>query len=423
MLSHWAIYIMPITNGIELKSVAEFRNGLNFTKEDRGSGCPIIGVSDFSLQGALDYTLLDKVNGEGITSADDYLRSGDIVFVRSNGNKDLVGRSIFIRSNAPALFSGFCIRARIDASKLEPLFSYYYTKTSAFKKQLAGTSGSNIQNLNQTVLGQIRLPNLPLPEQQKIASVLSALDAKIDLNHRINAELEALAKTIYDYWFVQFDFPNTKGLPYKTSGGKMIWNDTLKREIPEGWEVLPLLQHVDVSTDSVYPSAEPEKLFKHLSIPGFDETGTFRLEHGDTIGSNKFTVRAFDLLVSKLNPWFNRVVADTAHDDLICSTEFVVWRCGNLLDQAYLYAIATNQQFIDYCIRSATGTSNSHKRVNPQVMMRYEVPYSTEIARQFGKFAAPLLQKRIKNQRENHELSTLRDWLLPLLMNGQVQSG
>ena len=77
-------------------------------------------------------------------------------------------------------------------------------------------------------------------EQQKIAAVLSTLDAKIDLNNRINAELEALAKTIYDYWFVQFDFPDAHGRPYKSSGGAMVWNDTLKREIPAGWETVRL---------------------------------------------------------------------------------------------------------------------------------------------------------------------------------------
>ncbi|MBK6506126.1 MAG: restriction endonuclease subunit S [Ignavibacteria bacterium] len=84
------------------------------------------------------------------------------------------------------------------------------------------------------------IPNLELDEQQKIASVLSSLDSKIELNNRINAELEAMAKTIYDYWFVQFDFPEgkpTDGRPYKSSGGKMVWNDELKRDVPEGWGV------------------------------------------------------------------------------------------------------------------------------------------------------------------------------------------
>ena len=77
-------------------------------------------------------------------------------------------------------------------------------------------------------------------DQKRIGDILSALDAKIELNNRINAELEKMAKTIYDYWFVQFDFPDANGKPYKSSGGKMVWSNELKREIPEGWEVLQL---------------------------------------------------------------------------------------------------------------------------------------------------------------------------------------
>mgnify|MGYP000499936846 CR=1 FL=1 len=109
---------------------------------------------------------------------------------------------------------------------------YYY---------LVGVStGSARDNLNQNGILDIEIPFPNELTQQKIASVLSALDNKIELNNRINAELEAMAKTLYDYWFVQFDFPDKKGKPYKTSGGKMVWNEELKREIPEGWEVKEL---------------------------------------------------------------------------------------------------------------------------------------------------------------------------------------
>jgi len=97
--------------------------------------------------------------------------------------------------------------------------------------------GSTIKHLTGIALKQIEFAFPPLESQEKIAAVLSSLDSKIELNNRINGELEAMAKTLYDYWFVQFDFPNEDGKPYKTSGGKMVWNDELKREIPDGWKV------------------------------------------------------------------------------------------------------------------------------------------------------------------------------------------
>ena len=281
---------------------------------------------------------------------------------------------------------------------------------------------STVPGVNRNDLHELKIPVITdKPTQKKIAGVLSGLDTKIELNNDINAELGALAKAVYDYWFLQFEFPDVNGRPYKTSGGEMVWNDTLKREIPVGWEARILSELVPVSTASVMPDAKPNRLFKHLSIPGYDDSGSFVVERGGDIGSSKFSVATYDLLVSKLNPWFNRVFADTSYSDLICSTEFVVWRCKTREMQAYAHSIATHPHFVAYCTQSATGTSNSHKRVNPQVMMRYSVAYAGQQARAFGELVAPILERRLYVTRENHELAQLRDWLLPLLMSGQVR--
>lgn len=285
--------------------------------------------------------------------------------------------------------------------------------------------GSSQPLLTQGILNDLSVKiEFDKNKQQKIVNALSAIDKKIELNNRINAELEAMAKTLYDYWFVQFDFPDDssqgQGKPYKTAGGKMVYNPTLKREIPKLWEVTPLSSITGVSNESINPADYPEKLFKHFSIPVFDATNTFGVERGDTIGSNKFIVKETDLLVSKLNPWFNRVVYAIEESEQICSTEFVVWRCSNSSIKNFMYMIATSPQFISHCTQSATGTSNSHKRVNPNVMMRFNQPFNLKIAEKFGQHIEPILKQLIVNKRENTKLSSLRDWLLPMLMNGQV---
>lgn len=313
----------------------------------------------------------------------------------------------------------FCLRVN---KRFDNRFIHYYLQSPTGKREVNRTrSGSTVAGISAEMFDQIQVVHPALDTQKKIAAVLSTLDAKIDLNNRINAELEALTKTIYDYWFVQFDFPDGNGRPYKTSGGKMRWNEALKREVPAGWDAQPISALVDVSTATLNPADEPRKWFRHLSIPGFDATGAFWLEEGKSIGSSKFKVETNDLLVSKLNPWFNRVVSDTSYEDFICSTEFVVWRCRDSALHAYLHSIATHPQFIAHCTQSATGTSNSHKRVNPQVMMRHKVPHSSTYAKQLGAMIAPLLMRRTSGLRENRELTHLRDWLLPLLMNGQVR--
>ena len=311
----------------------------------------------------------------------------------------------------------------------------YAIQSPFVQRQINGhnATGSTVSNLCIPDLKALRIPDLQ--NEEGVAKVLSTLDAKIELNQRMNEELEGMAKLLYDYWFVQYDFPmsaaqakalgkpHLTGHPYRASGGPMTYHETLKRQIPKGWKAKALCDLTEVSKDSVDPADEPERLFKLFSIPGFDETGTYLMAAGSEIGSNKFVVTENDLLVSKLNPWTSRVIYADADIEAVCSTEFVVWRTATEWQKAFLYMVARGPQFIAFCSQSATGTSNSHKRVNPTVMMSYTIPWSKEVAKTFGERVNPLLLAMQANKVQTQELTTLRDWLLPMLMNGQVTVG
>ena len=307
-------------------------------------------------------------------------------------------------------------------SNIDSKFLYYSLfRDDFFSHMMNGSKGTKMPRGDKGQILRFQIPNIELSTQQKIASVLSALDSKIELNNRINAELEAMAKTQYDYWFVQFDFPDKNGKPYKTSGGKMVWNEELKREIPDGWEVKPLSEITAVSNESVNPLDFPDKEFKYYSIPGFDKSGTFKNEKGLEIKSNKYAIKSTDVLVSKLNPWFSRVIYATDDSGLISSTEFVVWRTDNFAIKNYVYMIARDASFVTFCTKSASGTSNSHKRVNPTVMMKYKIVFDDTVATLFGHTLGSSIKILAKNKIENQKLTELRDWLLPMLMNGQVK--
>lgn len=299
-----------------------------------------------------------------------------------------------------------------------PKYVYYLMKCLG---NLKTSDKSTVPGVNRNDLHEIVIPYIKPEFQKEIADLLFIIDDKIKLNNRINAELEAMAKTLYDYWFVQFDFPDKNGKPYKTSGGKMVWNGELKREIPEGWEVKTLSEITAVSNESVNPLDFPNKEFKYYSIPGFDESGTFKIEKGFEIKSNKYSIKSTDVLVSKLNPWFSRVIYATDNSDLISSTEFVVWRTDNFAIKNYMYMIAKDSSFVTFCTKSASGTSNSHKRVNPTVMMKYKIVFNDTIATLFGNTLGSSIKMLAKNKIENQKLTELRDWLLPMLMNGQVK--
>lgn len=378
-----------------LGDLITLKRGYDLPKKDRISGpYPVIssaGVSGFHNE--------YKVDGQGVVTGR-YGTLGEMYFV--DGKYWPHNTALYIQN-----FKGN-----------DPKYIYYLLSCLG---RIRTSDKSAVPGVNRNELHEMSIPAIDDRKLQiAIRKVLEAIDQKIELNNRINAELEATAKTLYDYWFVQFDFPDANGKPYKTSGGKIVYNPTLKRKIPEGWEVAPLSSITGVSNESINPADYPEKLFKHFSIPVFDATNTFGIERGDTIGSNKFTVKDTDLLVSKLNPWFNRVVYAMGESEQICSTEFVVWRCPNVSIKNFMYMIATSPQFIKHCTQSATGTSNSHKRVNPNVMMRFEQPFNLYVAEKFGQHLEPIVKQLIVNQRENTKLSSLRDWLLPMLMNGQV---
>ena len=221
---------------MKLSSLGTLRNGMNYDKSSAKRGCKIIGVADFAGHVFPDYSTLSEID-TSIVSKDDLLKDGDILFVRSNGNKNLVGRTMYIYGiTEPICYSGFCIAFRPDVTLVCPEYLFYALRAPFCKKQYSYSQQTNITNLSQGVLGAVEVPIPDLDTQRKLAKILFALDQKISLNTHICSELESMAKTLYDYWFVQFDFPDENGRPYRASGGEMVWNPQLKREIPKGWE-------------------------------------------------------------------------------------------------------------------------------------------------------------------------------------------
>ena len=300
-------------------------------------------------------------------------------------------------------------------------YIYYLLKNNYAVLRNAASGSTAIPILNKTDFDNLRFKvELNLNEQRKMVSILSTIDDKIEINNQINQELEAMAKTLYDYWFVQFDFPDQNGKPYKSSGGKMVYKPELKREIPEGWGVEKLSSILEIGRETINPMKTPKEEFKYYSIPEYDVSGSFSYELGETIKSNKFLVEKSDLLVSKLNPWFNRVVYNL-EESAISSTEFIVWKTFNRFEKNFLYQVATSEGFIEYCTRFATGTSNSHKRVSPDIMIGFQIPFEKTYIQKFGKIIDSIRTQVLQNNKQNQELTQLRDWLLPMLMNGQVK--
>ena len=227
-----------------------------------------------------------------------------------------------------------------------------------------------------------------------------------------------MAKQLYDYWFVQFDFPNEEGKPYKSSGGAMVWNEKLKREIPKGCSVVSLKDLALTSRNAITPVEN--EVYQHFSIPSFDAHGSYSLDNGSDIKSDKFVLQKGQLLVSKLNPWFNRVVWVPKGTNMIGSTEFVVLNPNNESESGYIYSVIKSPKFIAYCSQAATGTSHSQRRVSPDVLMAFKVVYEQGVVQKYGCLIEKIQKQQAELLSEIAMLTKQRDELLPLLMNGQA---
>lgn len=284
---------------------------------------------------------------------------------------------------------------------------------------MQGAKGSKMPRGDKEQILRYEMPTLSCSEES-IGTFFLNLDQKIRLNEQINQNLEAMAKQLYDYWFVQFDFPNKDGKPYKSSGGEMVWNEKLKRMIPKEWTNANIYQLASISKETVNPQAQSNELFKHYSLPEYDKTGTYAEEYGIDIQSAKFIVTNNCILVSKLNPWTSRVICGNRGSNQICSTEFVVWNPVSLKTKGFLFMLAKSAKFIEYCTQGATGTSHSHRRINPELMMKFDFPYNSEIAIKFSLLIENIIVHLHNNIAQLKVLTKQRDELLPLLMNGQI---
>jgi len=270
------------------------------------------------------------------------------------------------------------------------------------------------------ILKGSRLRDLSFIHQQNIAAVLSALDAKIDCNNRINAELEAMAKTLYDYWFVQFDFPDANGKPYKSSGGKMVYNAILKREVPARWHSIRLNELFKNRTDSI-SSSEVEGDSPYTPI---DSLPMRKMSFGSALPSieantSLIKYKENDILIGAMRVYFHRVCI--APFDGITRTTTLVLRPKRPDYLPYLYQVCNEDRTISTATRISTGTQQPYVNWEGALEdLAISYPDDDALIQKYSTMMASVIKEVVSRERENAELAKLRDWLLPMLMNGQV---
>lgn len=312
-------------------------------------------------------------------------------------------------------------------------FIYYLTISPTFRKRaigcMEGTSGR--RRVNEYSLMFFELPFPEKDEQQRIGQILSDLDSKIELNNKINEELEALAKLIYDYWFVQFDFPDENGRPYKSSGGKMVFNQELKREIPSEWEVKSIGDIVDYnlwnkSKDSDF--AEINYLdTSNLTKNKIDSIQSLNSKVDKIPSRAQRIVEKDDILYSTVRPnQLHHGIVKRPSTNLIASTGFAQIRSkekGISNDLVYQFL---SQDYVAMRLQQIAEVSvSSYPSISPNDIMNLKIalPANQDIINKSNITFGEMNKKIAINQEDNQKLTELRNWLLPMLMNGQVRVG
>ena len=412
---------------MKLSSLGTLRNGMNYDKSSAKRGCKIIGVADFAGHVFPDYSTLSEID-TSIVSKDDLLKDGDILFVRSNGNKNLVGRTMYIYGiTEPICYSGFCIAFRPDVTLVCPEYLFYALRAPFCKKQYSYSQQTNITNLSQGVLGAVEVPIPDLDTQRKLAKILFALDQKISLNTHICSELESMAKTLYDYWFVQFDFPDENGRPYRASGGEMVWNPQLKREIPKGWEAGTIGQIGSVISGGT-PTTTREDYYCNHGIAWITPNDLSKNEDKMFIshGERDITQSGLDNSSAVLMPKHSVLLSTRAPIGYLAISSNEI--CTNQGFKSIVPNAGYHEYFIYYLIKrnvpaiAQQGVGTTFKEVSKDTLSNFAVPLPPKsLVNNFAEKVTPLCEKRCIVDEENHELKRVRDWLLPMLMNGQAR--
>lgn len=406
-------------------SIADVYDGPHATPKKLEKGPYFLSIS------SLDKGRLN-LNKSAFLSEDDYKKwtkrvtpeEGDLLF----SYETRLGEVALMPAGIRACLGRRMGLLRLNREKVIPEYALYAYLSPAFQQTIKANTitGATVDRiaLNELPNFPIRIP--PLQEQKQVAKLLNEIDKKIDLNNRINAELEAMAKTLYDYWFVQFDFPDANGKPYKTAGGKMVYNPILKREIPEGWEVKKLVDIASLIRRGISPKYTEEggisvlnqKCVRDQKI-SFEESRRHKIELYE---QDERLLKLFDVVVNSTGVGtLGRVayIKRLPEKKMTVDSHVSIIRADyKLVSPLYLaWKLMRHQPVIESAANGSTGQVELSKSFLEDIDV---IIPPERIVSKFDEFVRPLVPKLAAIESENEQLVQLRDWLLPMLMNGQV---
>ncbi len=319
------------------------------------------------------------------------------------------GQAMIWDSDEKIILSQRLYALRVNKNLVDNNYLKYFIQSPLGQKSITrNNSGSTVSGISAKTFKNIKILIPDLKKQLEISKILLNIDQKIQINNQINQELEAMAKTLYDYWFVQFDFPDQNGKPYKSSGGKMVYNPELKREIPERWGVEELGDVAYLKAGGDKPSNISEIQSKETPFPiysnGLDNKGLYGYTNKATIHKKSLTVSArgtIGYVQRRFSSFFPiiRLISVTPKEEKMIG---------------YIENFLKSIQF-------ENSGSVQRQLTVPQIDKLYILVPKNEVLKKYHSMTVNYYSEVENNEQQNQELTQLRDWLLPMLMNGQVK--
>ena len=402
---------------LKLKEVSEIYGGYAFKSKDFGVGENLVVKIKDIKPPIIDVENADKVDVSKYSTQklEKFKVFPDDIVIAMTGatigkvGRNKSGRTVFLNQRV----------AKINPNFKEDLdFIYYCINNTVFLEYVLNNvdSKSAQANISHFGIGNFEINWYDRETRQKIAKVLTCLDDKIFINSQINQELEAMAKTLYDYWFVQFDFPDQNGKPYKSSGGKMVYNSELKREIPEGWGVEKLEKIANITMGQSPKGTSYNEVGEGmLFFQGSTDFGwRFPVARQYTTEPSRIAEED-DILLSVRAPVGTLNIAGTR----CCIGRGLAAINSKVGANSYIFNVMQDFKKLFDMINSVGTTFGSITKDDLYSLQLVYPP--TELLMEFDQLVKSF-DREIKNRsRQNQELNQLRDWLLPMLMNGQVK--
>ena len=414
-MSEWKRY--------KLSDLYEMSSGISSTKEQAGHGSPFLSFSVVFNNYFLPDSLIDLMDTTEGDKQKYSINEGDIFLTRTSETVDeLAMSSVALKDYPEASFSGFLKRLRpVDKRIVYPKFMAFYLRSPLFRRTIINNTVMTLRaSFNEAMFSYLAIMLPDFETQKKIGDFLYSLEKKKQINNQINQELEAMAKTLYDYWFVQFDFPDQNGKPYKSSGGKMVYHPELKREIPEGWGVDSLWNianfynglamqkyRPDTNEDDYLPVIKIREMMngfsKDTEKARLDIPAEAVVERGDILFSWSATLEVIIWGKERgaLNQHIFKVTSDT-------------------YPKSFIYFELKSYLKVFKSIAELRKTTMGHITQDHLKQAKIVVPPIELISKLDAKLQPIMSQQQIL-ENQNQELTQLRDWLLPMLMNGQVK--